>query len=366
MEAFSLEEYLSKGTENIIRRALGVSAGTRERIFYRIFALRARKAAAIRRKSEKKGLHVPPFLIASITSVCNLHCAGCYARENGACHDGASPNQLVAGEWGRIFREAEKAGIGFVLLAGGEPLERRDVLISAAEHKNIIFPVFTNGTLLNREYITLFNKNRNLIPVFSIEGDGKETDARRGTGVYDKICTAMKKLSDKRVLFGASVTFTTENTEKVVSGEFINSLKEKGCRLIIYVEYVPVNTATKHLAPGDKERIYIEGRIAELRRTEGMLCLSFPGDEKASGGCLAAGRGFFHINSSGGVEPCPFSPYSDTNIRNISLLEALRSPLFEKLRDGACLQGGHSGGCVLFEREEEIKVLAGNGKGEKN
>ena len=136
----------------------------------------------------KEGSACTPFLIASITSVCNLHCAGCYARESGACHDGASPNKLVAGEWGRIFREAEKAGIGFVLLAGGEPLERRDVLISAAEHKNIIFPVFTNGTLLNREYITLFNKNA-ILYRFSALKRRKRDGRKARTGVYDKICT---------------------------------------------------------------------------------------------------------------------------------------------------------------------------------
>jgi MoaA/NifB/PqqE/SkfB family radical SAM enzyme len=52
-----------------------------------------------------------------------------------------------------------------------------------------------------------------------------------------------------------------------------------------------------------------------------MIFISFPGDEKTSGGCLAAGRGFFHINSHGGAEPCPASPYSDINVRDSSLLD---------------------------------------------
>jgi MoaA/NifB/PqqE/SkfB family radical SAM enzyme len=85
--------------------------------------------------------------------------------------------------------------------------------------------------------------------------------------------------------------------------------------------------------------------------------VSFPGDEKASGGCLAAGRGFFHINANGGAEPCPFSPYSDTNIRNISLLQALDSPLFQKIQSDDILIGEHQGGCVLFEQEEAVKKL---------
>ena len=49
---------------------------------------------------------------------------------------------------------------------------------------------------------------------------------------------------------------------------------------------------------------------------------------------MAAGRGFFHINSHGSAEPCPFSPYSDTNVRDTSLRQALQSPLFTALQGG--------------------------------
>jgi MoaA/NifB/PqqE/SkfB family radical SAM enzyme len=92
-----------------------------------------------------------------------------------------------------------------------------------------------------------------------------------------------------------------------------------------------------------------------------MIYISFPGDEKASGGCVAAGRGFFHINSHGGAEPCPFSPYSDVNVRTASLREALRSPLFTALRDGNVLTGDHEGGCVLYEKRELVESLLGRG-----
>jgi MoaA/NifB/PqqE/SkfB family radical SAM enzyme len=88
-----------------------------------------------------------------------------------------------------------------------------------------------------------------------------------------------------------------------------------------------------------------------------MVLISFPGDEKTSGGCLAAGRGFFHINSHGGAEPCPFSPYSDINVSNTSLKEALQSPLFTKLQSGDVLMEEHAGGCVLFEKKEQLEKL---------
>ena len=88
-----------------------------------------------------------------------------------------------------------------------------------------------------------------------------------------------------------------------------------------------------------------------------MVYISFPGDEKGSGGCVAAGRGFFHINSHGGAEPCPLSPYSDVNIRNTSLREAVRSPLFLALQNEDILKDDHEGGCVLYEKRELVEQL---------
>ena len=93
------------------------------------------------------------------------------------------------------------------------------------------------------------------------------------------------------------------------------------------------------------------------RRKRRMVFISFPGDEKSSGGCVAAGRGFFHINSHGGAEPCPFSPYSDTNVRDSSLGEALDSHLFQSLRNGNYLMEEHAGGCVLYEKRKEVEAL---------
>ena len=72
---------------------------------------------------------------------------------------------------------------------------------------------------------------------------------------------------------------------------------------------------------------------------------------------LAAGRGFFHINTEGDIKPCPFSPFSDTNLKESNLLDALRSPLFKKLNEAEMLLGEHKGGCVLFEKEEEVKEI---------
>lgn len=358
-QEFNLEAYLSNGVENIVKGAVKASIkNPKETMFLAKYAMESKKSRKLRIEHKKKGEHIPPFLIASITSSCNLHCQGCYARANEGCHDSEPVDQLNKEEWGNIFQQAADLGVGFILLAGGEPMTRVDVINEAANYKNIVFPVFTNGTLLNDSYLKLFDKNRNLIPVVSIEGEKEQTDARRGSGVHDKLINAMDGMKEKGILYGASITVTKENIHEVTTETFLKSLSDRGCKVVFYIEYVPVDDQTKHLAPTDVERTYLDERLLSLRQSvEDLVFISFPGDEKTSGGCLAAGRGFFHINSYGAAEPCPFSPYSDRSLREVSLLEALQSPLFLKLKSEEVLLQDHDGGCVLFEQEETVKSL---------
>ena len=359
-EAMDIQKYLSDGVEAVVRDALRATLrDPRESAFMARFAAATARASKRRAALEAEGLHVPSYLIASITSACNLHCAGCYSRAGSATQDCAPVRQLTNDQWLDIFRQAEELGVSFILLAGGEPLLRRDVVEAAGGMRDILFPVFTNGTFLDDRYFALFDRCRNLLPVMSIEGGREQTDARRGEGIYDQLLTNMERLRERDLLFGASVTVTTENLEDVLSDGFVSTLVGRGCRALFYIEFVPVAEEAAHLAPGDAERELIRAGIGRLRREQPeAVFVSFPGDEKSSGGCLAAGRGFFHINSHGGAEPCPFSPYSDINVAETSLRDALASRLFRELREGGHLMEDHAGGCVLYEKRALVEELA--------
>ena len=358
-ENFDLQNYLIEGVEGVVKEAIKATLkNPRESAFMLKFAKATRTASKKRREAEDKGEHIPPFLIASITSKCNLHCAGCYSRCNHATTDTKPVSQLTSEEWLKIFDEADELGISFILLAGGEPMLRRDIIEAAGKKQNILFPIFTNGTFIDEKYFALFDKCRNLVPIMSIEGSKEITDNRRGKGIYDKLIANMEEFKKRGLIFGASFTVTTQNYKEVTSDEFLNSLSDRGCKAVIFVEYVPVTEESSELAPSDTEREYLMNEIQRLReeRPE-MVYIAFPGDEKSSGGCVAAGRGFFHINSHGGAEPCPFSPYSDVNIRNSSLREAMHSPLFMALQSGDLLLDDHDGGCVLYEKRELVESI---------
>ena len=358
-ENFDLQTYLSEGIENFMKDVLKATMkNPRESAFMLKFAAATAAASKKRKAAEKAGEHIPSFLIASITSKCNLHCAGCYSRCNHATVDAEPVSQLTGEEWLKIFGEADDLGISFILLAGGEPMLRRDIIEAAGKRQNILFPIFTNGTFMDERYFELFDRCRNLVPIMSIEGERTVTDARRGEGIYDRLICNMNELQRRGLIFGASVTVTTQNIREITSDEFIKTLSDRGCKAIIFVEFVPVTDDSRELAPGETEREYLGSEISRLRREHPeMVYVSFPGDEKSSGGCVAAGRGFFHINSHGGAEPCPFSPYSYINVRDSSLRDALHSPLFTALRDGNILMDDHEGGCVLYEKRELVESL---------
>lgn len=206
--------------------------------------------------------------------------------------------------------------------------------------------------------MSILDANRNLMPVLSIEGKQETTDMRRGPGVYKKLEDTMAQLHKKGILFGASVTVNKNNMQEVFADEFVCKLKENGAKAIVYVEYVPVDHGSEGLALDDQSRDTMMKQLNKMReKISEMVFVAFPGDEKTSGGCLAAGRGFFHINAHGGAEPCPFSPYSDMNVAETSLKECLNSPLFHKLQKHGNLLQEHNGGCVLFEQEEQVRRL---------
>lgn len=306
-----------------------------------------------RKASASSGTDVPAFMIASVTKSCNLGCKGCYASVNSS----GCISELPPARWEGIFKEASELGVAFVLIAGGEPLERPDVLKAAAACHDIVFPVFTNGLLIDSNFASFFASNRNMIPVISLEGGRGSTDERRGPGVFDGVMDAMRMLSAEAVLFGTSITVTSENLDEITSDEFISALRARGVGVFIYVEYVPADGKSEDLAPDAEGRGKLAARVQELKKEQGGIHICFPGDEEKMGGCLAAGRGFVHVNPSGGLEPCPFSPMSDSSLAEMPLKDALRSPFLKRLRESGALAMEHLGGCSLWNRKEEVAAL---------
>ncbi len=287
------------------------------------------------------GFNPPSFLTISPTGKCNLKCKGCYASD--AALQG---NQLNFETFDRICREKREIfGQHFTVISGGEPFLWRDgdwdLIKLAARHPQDVFMVYTNGTLLDDELAARIADAANITPCISVEGFEAETDARRGTGVYQKILRALENLRKHGVPFGISATSTRDNWELVTSEEFAEFyFVGQGALYMWMFQYMPIGRGQSvDLVVPPEARVKMIERMWRLVRERKFFMVDFWNSGTASLGCIAAGRetGYFYINWDGDIMPCVFAPYAADNINDIyargeDLTAALDSPLFRRIR----------------------------------
>jgi MoaA/NifB/PqqE/SkfB family radical SAM enzyme len=313
------------------------------------------KAARARSVWKKRGVVVPPILIMSVTNKCNLKCKGCYAMS--FQREGCGDDELDDETLGRIVREARELGVSFFVIAGGEPLMRPGFLRVAGEHPQAVFIVFTNGLLVDGGMIDTFRRARNIVPLISLEGARDETDGRRGEGTYEQLLTVMELMKKRGIFFGNSLTLTRGTFSAVTDERFIRGLVTAGSRFFLFIEYTPTVEGTEGWVPTPEQRANMAAVIKAYRRRYPALFVAVPWDEEEVGGCLSAGRGFVHVSANGELEPCPFAPFSDGNLKDLSLKEALGSEFLREIRRMPELARETGGGCVLWKERELVKTL---------
>lgn len=315
-----------------------------------------KKALKARKSYLKKEIHIPPMLLISVTEKCNLRCKGCYAKqfeENFSHKD----TELTIEDYMRLFNEASELGISIITLVGGEPLLRKDLIELCTKYPDIIFSIYTNGLLLGDYYKKLFLSNRHLIPFFSIEGYKDETDERRGNGVFDLVLEKMKWIKANNLIYGVSITVTSLNLNTVTSEDFVKMLYDLGCIYISYVEFEAMDeeSSSLKLTPELRQK-HLTNYNFITKKYKQIFFTSYPDFEYRSGSCLGAGKGFMHINAYGDAEPCNFVPISDCNLKNMTILEALNSPLFKKIIAEGLLENTHDGECALLAKKDKLDI----------
>lgn len=294
---------------------------------------------------EKEHGFRPPFvMILSPTWQCNLRCKGCYTL--GYQRHPGLPYDLIK----RILRECMDIGLHFVTVLGGEPFIYPHLFQMIEEHPQIFFQVYTNGTLMTREKAERIKDLGNAMVVVSCEGYEEETDQWRGPGVYKKIMEAMDHLRSAHVLFGSSATVTKYNVNIVSSEEWIDFLLEKGIIAQMYFLYIPVNgQGDVNLMVTPEQRDHLRRQVIYFRRNKPLFILDFWNDGPHVRGCIAGGRRYFHINANGDVEPCVYTHVAMHNIKNVSLAEALNSPLFRAIRKRQPHNENHLRPCMIID-----------------
>lgn len=311
---------------------------------------------AVRENREKYKCNIPFLLLMDPTSACNCKCKGCWAAEYG------NRENLSYEEMASVVSQGKELGTHLYMFTGGEPLIRKNDLIKLCEaNPDCAFLAYTNGTLVDEKFCDDLVRVGNMALAISVEGTEESTDDRRGNGMYQKAISAMKLLKEKGCLFGMSVCYTSRNIDMVTSDEFLDKMVELGVKFGLYFNYMPVgHGAPVDLIPQPEQREKMYKWLRRVRNNvtgKPLFIMDFQHDGEFVGGCIAGGRNYFHINAAGDMEPCVFIHFSDSNIREKTLLEGLKSPLFMRFRHDQPFNDNHLRPCPMLENPDCLRDI---------
>ena len=297
---------------------------------------------------EEHNCNVPWAILLDPTTACNLKCTGCWAAEYGG-HLHLNYETIDS-----IIEQGKELGTYMYIYTGGEPMVRKHDLIRLCEkHSDCVFLAFTNATLIDERFTDEMLRVKNFVPAISIEGFEEATDFRRGNGIYRAAVSAMELMKRKKLPFGVSCCYTSKNLDSLSSEEFIDHLIGLGAKFAWFFHYMPVgNNAVTELLPTAKQREQMYHRIRDYRTRKPLFTIDFQNDGEYVGGCIAGGRNYLHINANGDVEPCVFIHYSDSNIHQSTLLDALKAPLFMAYKENQPFNCNHLMPCPMLENPE--------------
>ena len=240
-------------------------------------------------------------------------------------------------------------------------MRKNDLIKLAEKHQDCAFLAFTNGVLVDDAFAQSLAKVGNFALAISIEGYETENDLRRGNGTYRKILRGMDILKKYGAPFGFSTCYHSKNTEVVGSDEYIDFMVDKGCMFGWYFTYMPLGKdAVPELLATPDQREYMYHQVRKARTEKPIFLMDFWNDGEYVDGCIAGGRCYLHINANGDVEPCAFIHYANVNIREVSLLEALKSPLFMEYRRKQPFNENHLRPCPLLDNPDALKEMVHN------
>ncbi|MCD7751859.1 MAG: radical SAM protein [Lachnospiraceae bacterium] len=325
------------------------------RTFFENFIINASLEGGRRQEENMRENHCnsPWAILLDPTSACNLKCTGCWAAEYG--HE----LNLTLEEIDSIIRQGKEIGVYMYIYTGGEPTVRKKDIIKLCEmHPDCEFLAFTNGTLFDEAFCDEILRVKNFVPAFSLEGSEDANDSRRGKGSYAKVMHAMQLLKKRGLPFGVSTCYTSANIESVSGEEYFDKLVDCGALFAWFFHYMPVgNDASAELLPTPAQRKEMYQQIRKFRKTKPLFTMDFQNDAEYVHGCIAGGRYYLHINAKGDVEPCVFIHYSNCNIRNTTLKEALKSPLFQAYHDQQPFNENMMRPCPMLENPECLRAM---------
>ena len=188
----------------------------------------------------------PEHAYFSLTNRCNLRCKMCDIPK----YSSKEEDELSTKELKNIIFQIKEMGIQHLILSGGEPLLRKDLLelVEYAVAKDIkMVDIITNGTLLNDDFIKKLIKYKLNHVTVSLDGLSKINSEIRGQGAFEKAEINIDKLNyykeKYKVLFptvGINFTIMDRNVSDILP--MIDFAISKKCNIIVFQPVLFSNT----------------------------------------------------------------------------------------------------------------------------
>jgi uncharacterized Fe-S cluster-containing radical SAM superfamily protein len=158
---------------------------------------------------------------------CNLSCPGCRSAESRERDD------LRAEAVTRTLEKARGEGRYLVVVSGGEPFLRPDVVLEAARRfGDMYFLVFTNGTVMNAALARSLAEAGNVAVALTVVGSRETTDRHRGTGSFRRASAAMHLLRREGVPFGFAPRIGAADPDLLSDG-FVRRMLRSGALFML-------------------------------------------------------------------------------------------------------------------------------------
>jgi radical SAM protein with 4Fe4S-binding SPASM domain len=336
----------------------------------------------------------PPFMVSyGITTKCNLKCKHCYSESV----DQAAPDELTTQETFHLIDDLSKWGIGLLIIDGGEPLCREDLLdvVKYASSKGIRTTIGSNGTLIDEPMARKMREVGVMSVAISVDGaDAQTHDAFRGiSGAFEQTLRGIEACHNAGLPFQLNMTIRKDTLSQL--GDMLRLAVEHGANAVELFDLVAAGRAKEEcrdqvLSP-DERRQAME-LLADAQRDYPLIirviaCPMYPLLLRQKeiqpkyfptemlkripyyGRGCAAGMpgGYVVIRSNGEVNPCMLLQIKLGNVRERSIMSIWdNSPVLAQLRQrkllkdecGNCTYRDSCSGCRGRAYEETGDVMA--------
>ncbi len=162
-------------------------------------------------KGRREGLPIAGNF--ELTARCNFNCPMCYVHQSAEAVEAAG-GELTAQQWLSIAAAAQKKGMIFALLTGGEPLVRKDFfeIYDGMKAMGLMISINSNGSMLQGEILERFLKDPPFRFNISLYGGSNETYRKMcGIPAYDRVKENIRALRSAGVMVSLNLSITPYN-----------------------------------------------------------------------------------------------------------------------------------------------------------